>query len=251
MSQKNQALLFVFLLAAGGVYFAFRMYPSTEWIPLSIMAALFFLIGLLMIFLGEDKFAYATPEAKEALQKLLAQEAEPYHEREVPIEDRDIAVLERYVLWNYAGIIFSAIAALLFFGWDEIIISSETTKFIGRMLTAFLGLGVLIPSLIMLTYLKSRNRRIRKYVHKTIIRGIVTERNVVDNRPRPGELRLPTQEGQVDYYLQLGSKRFSVDHKNFLQTTEGDAVEIHYITDAIGKPLVLHFYLLKKEIVKK
>lgn len=249
MSKKNQALIFVFLVAAGGAYFAFRMYPSTEWIPLTILGALFFFLGLLIIFLSEHKIDYATPEAKEALQKLLGQEAEPYHEKEVPLEDRDIAVLERYVPWTYAGLVFSGLAATLFFGWDELIISTETTKIVGRLASGFFGGAALLVSSILLLIFKSRTKRIRKPGVKKIIRGIVTGRRVLDTRPALNDARYNQSHGAVNYYLQLGSKEFSLEYKHFIKTTEGDAVEIHCVTDAIGKPLVLHFYLLKKEIV--
>jgi hypothetical protein len=249
MSKKNQALLFVFLVAAGGAYFAFRSYPATEWIPLTIMGALFFLLGLLIIFLGEHKIEHATPEARKALQKLLAQEAEPYHEKEAPLEDRDIAVLERYVPWTYVGLVFSAIAAALFLGWDEWVILSETTRIVGKVALGFFGGSALLVSSILLLTFTSRVKRIRKRGVKKIIRGIVTGRRVLDTRPALHDARYDQSHGTVNYYLQLGSKEFSLAYKHFIKTTEGDAVEIHYVTDAIGKPLVLHFYLLKKEIV--
>lgn len=250
MSNKNQALIFVLSVAAAGGFFAFRVYPSTEWIPLTIMGSLFFLMALLIIFLGGHNIRLATTESKEALKKLLAQEAEPFHEKVVELEERDIKILERHVPWTYAGLAVSALAAMLIIGWDNFFVTSASDRFIGQMLSAFLGAGALIFSVIMLAFFKSRTKRIRKQGNKTIIRGIVTGRSVLDNRPRLREPRSPTERmGQVDYFLHMGSKKFSVDYKNFKQTAEGDAVEMHYITDAHGKPLVLHFYLLKKEIV--
>jgi hypothetical protein len=201
--------------------------------------------------LGNDNIRYATKETQDALKKLLENEAEPYHEKQVDLEPRDIKVLERYVPWTYAGIVFSVIAVMLILVWDDLLSTSSTTKFVGQLLCAFLGAGSLLVSVIFLVIFKSRTRRIRKQGTKTVIRGIVTGRRVVDNRLDMHDPRRETTgfRGDVFYYLILGKKEFDIDYKNFLQTTEGDAVEIHYVTDAIGKPLVLHFYLLKKDIL--
>jgi len=250
MSEKNKALIFVFMVSAGGAFFAVRMYPSDEWIPLGIMSFLFFGFGLLIIFLGKENIRFATTEVKAALKKVLEKEAEPYHEKQVALELRDIKVLERYVPWTYAGLIFSALATALFFSWDEFFSTSSTTRFIARLVIGFLGGAALLVSAILLMHFKSRSKRIRKGSTKTVIRGIVTGRRVDDLRLGQHD---PRREhgfsGEVFYYLKLGEKEFDIDFKNFSQTTEGDAVEIHYVTDAVGKALVLHFYLLKKEIV--
>jgi hypothetical protein len=137
--------------------------------------------------------------------------------------------------------------------WDDLFVSSSSIKFVGQLLSAFLGAGSLLVSLIFFVIFKSRTMHIRKQGTKTVIRGIVTGRRAVDNRLDINDPRRDKTgfRGDVFYYLILGKKEFDIDYKNFSQTTEGDAVEIHYVTDAIGKPLVLHLYLLKKEIVKQ
>ena len=251
MSQKKQALIFLIVVSVVTAYFAIHIYPSTEWIALAITGSLFFLFALLIIILGNDNVRYATKEAQEALKKLLAKEAEPYHEKQVALEPRDIKVLERYAPWTYAGFAFTLLVAVLIFVWDDLFDTSSTTKFVGQLVSAFLGAGSLLISTISLVLLKSRTRRIRKQGTKTVIRGIVTGRRAEDNRLATHDPRRETTgfRGDVFYYLILGNKEFDIDYKNFSQTTEGDAVEIHFVTDAVGKPLVLHFYLLKKGIV--
>ncbi|MFN3840614.1 MAG: hypothetical protein ACK4RF_07895 [Cyclobacteriaceae bacterium] len=251
MSQKKQALIFLIVVSIGTAYFAIRIYPSTEWIALAIIGSLFFLFALLIIILGNDNVRYATKEAQDALKKLLEKEAEPYHEKQIALEDQDIKVLERHLPWTYAGLVFAVLTAVLILLWDDFLSTSSSTKFVGQLLSAFLGTGSLLVSVIFLVIFKSRTRRIRGQGTKTVIRGIVTGRRAEDNRLAMHD---PIREttglrGKVFYYLILGNKEFDIDYKNFSQTTEGDAVEIHFVTDAVGKPLVLHFYLLKKGIV--
>ncbi|MEO0133128.1 MAG: hypothetical protein ABIK73_09430 [candidate division WOR-3 bacterium] len=253
MSQKNQALIFLIVVSIGTAYFSIRIYPSTEWIALGIIGSLFFLFALLIIFLGNYKIRYATKETQDALKKLLEKKSEPYHKKQFALEDQDIKVLERHVPWTYAGFVFAVLTAVLILLWDDFLSTSSSTKFVGQLLSAFLGTGSLLVSIIFLVIFKSRTKRIRKHGIKTVIRGIVTGRRVEDNRLDMHNPRRETTgfRGEVFYYLILGEKEFDIDYKNFSQTTDGDAVEIHYVTDALGKPLVLHFHLLKKEIVSK
>ncbi len=225
------------------------MEPSAERTILGAFGLAFFAFAILVVRLARHDITLASSHVKEALKNLLNTEAEPYAEKNVSLEPKDIARLKRAVPWTYAGLFLSAVAAILIVGWDNFFTTSSTTTFVARLVSAFLGVGSLIVSVIMLVYFNSRSQRIRNLGIKTIIRGIVTGRHVVDTRNSFYDARYDRLHGQVDYYLIFGSKEFSIDYKNFLRTADGDAVELHYVNDAVGKPLVLHFYLLKKEVV--